>query len=206
EGWSALHIAAHLGYDELATILCNKKANVNQTTKQGQTPLYLASDRGDLKMVLNVLLNCGCNIEPIDNNGNTTLHYAVLNNNPAAVKLLVQRGVNMEIRNKYGRTAFHTAVECDNLQIVELLINYDVNINAITHGIKTTPLQFAIQRNNLCMIQFLLDHNVSVNVKGDAGDTALHTAVRTGKDAIVSLLLRQDVKLNARNSFGATPL
>jgi ankyrin repeat protein len=57
EGWTALHYAAHEGLDETVEFLIRKcNANVNVTSTNGRTPLHIACNRQNRKVIERLLL------------------------------------------------------------------------------------------------------------------------------------------------------
>ena len=48
--YTALHIAAKEGQEEVASVLLEHKASLTATTKKGFTPLHLAAKYGNLKV------------------------------------------------------------------------------------------------------------------------------------------------------------
>ena len=62
DGWTALHLAASLGRDDLVEMLLDAGANVNSTTPQKSTPLHLAASRGH-KRAVEVLIRRKADVE-----------------------------------------------------------------------------------------------------------------------------------------------
>ena len=66
--YTALHIAAKEGQEEVASVLLEHKASLTAATKKGFTPLHLAAKYGNLK-VSRLLLEKDA---PVDAEGNFT--------------------------------------------------------------------------------------------------------------------------------------
>lgn len=116
-GDTALHIACYSGnYKNVIDIiefLVNVKspisgnfvANVSARNKRGETPLLETiqiSNIEDRKKVMEWLVSRGANINEQDNNGNTSLHMAVNNNDMYGVKMLLMTfgdSINFNITN-----------------------------------------------------------------------------------------------------------
>ena len=64
-------------------------------------------------------------------NGNTYLHLAVIQQNLRLVQILLDKGIFIDIQNNDGNTALHLAYYVNNLKIIKLLIE-----NNIDFGIK----------------------------------------------------------------------
>lgn len=59
-GWTPLHEGARAGHTEVAQILIERGADVNELTNYGETPLYLAlNNHGDDHPLVDFLRNLG---------------------------------------------------------------------------------------------------------------------------------------------------
>src|SRR5439155_18991587 len=74
-GLTALDVAAFLGFDELAKLLIERKANVNAASNDGYRPLHFAVRQESLPVV-RLLLAAGAKIDVDDNQGRTPLRLA----------------------------------------------------------------------------------------------------------------------------------
>ena len=70
---------------------------------------------------MDLLLDLGVNINSVDKDGNTCLHYAVMSNIPRVVKKLLVRGANRELKNIKGQTPEMLARENKFDNIAEIL-------------------------------------------------------------------------------------
>ena len=64
-----------------------------------------------------------------DLNGNTKLHTAVMENNIAEAKILLEKGSNVNASNIYNITPLLLAIENNNIEMVKLLIKYNCTCN-----------------------------------------------------------------------------
>ena len=69
----------------------------------GNTPLMLAIG-SELKDKIGDLLKKGARVDLKNNDKKAALHYAVEQNNSAALKLLIKAGADLNAQDKYGRT------------------------------------------------------------------------------------------------------
>ncbi|XP_063405750.1 serine/threonine-protein phosphatase 6 regulatory ankyrin repeat subunit B-like [Mytilus trossulus] len=103
-GWSVLHVACYTGHTEIVKLLIDVGMNVNDTTNNGSTPLYLACRSGKYDKV-NFLL---------DLNGQT-----------------LNSRVDVTLKDKEGTSALHAAVSAGHSEIVKLFSDVGMNINDI---------------------------------------------------------------------------
>lgn len=97
-------------FAKLRQILEKGNVPVNIEYSYGQTPLYLATQAGNRKMVY-YLLKMGAkpNIKT-SNYGNTPLHKAANLGYTNIVRMLIRAGANVNKENNKGRTALNKAI------------------------------------------------------------------------------------------------
>ncbi|WP_277587284.1 M48 family metallopeptidase [Psychrobacillus antarcticus] len=86
------------------------------------TPLMEAVSDGDEEEVNN-LLSSGTNLEEIDSEQTTALHYAIYGNNIAIAEILLEAGANPNTSDNYSN-ALTAALEYENYEMVALLYEY----------------------------------------------------------------------------------
>ena len=85
------------------------------------TPLHVAAEQGDIEEISR-LIEQSENINAKDMAGRTPLHYAVGEQQTAAVELLLSKGADADIKdNVYHVTPLHWATASRNMEIVILL-------------------------------------------------------------------------------------
>ena len=95
---SMLHVAAAFGYDDIGVFLVKKGAHVNETTEEGLTPLWYASDSGCLKCA-QCLIDRKADVNLCNWRG-TPLLNAIYKGNLDMVKLLVSNGADVNLKSK----------------------------------------------------------------------------------------------------------
>lgn len=70
---------------------------------------------------LNILLNCGCDINCQNEKGETLFHYAISKNNIKIIKLLIQYHPNKNLKTKNNLTIFDYAKKVKNPLIISLI-------------------------------------------------------------------------------------
>ncbi len=116
--------------DNADIVLTLIKSNINvndneilyiQKGLEGHSPLTLAA-KLNFKNTVKALLDNSANLDyQIPLNGNTALHYAILNSNIEVVKMLINNKANIDIKNKNNKNAIELSMENSNTEIYALL-------------------------------------------------------------------------------------
>uniref|UniRef100_A0A4W5MDH2 Ankyrin 2 n=1 Tax=Hucho hucho TaxID=62062 RepID=A0A4W5MDH2_9TELE len=130
-GFTPLHIAAHYGNVNVATLLLNRGAAVDFTARNGITPLHVASKRGNTNMV-RLLLDRGSQIDAKTRDGLTPLHCAARSGHDPAVELLLERGAPMLARTKNGLSPLHMSAQGDHVECVKHLLQHKAPVDDVT--------------------------------------------------------------------------
>jgi len=80
----------------------------------------------------------------------------------------------------------------------------DVNLPS-NNGFRVYPLHSAVAGNYTGIARMLIDNNAQVNVKQQAGATALHSAAQNGNVDLLILLLEHGADANIRMEGGKLP-
>lgn len=93
-------------------------------------------------------------------------------------------------------------------QACQYLINKGINIDFVDTKLKASPLEMAVVSEKSDIVDLLLIHKADVNLINtrNYNSTALHTACRGNKAAIVSKLIKAGANINAINQLMETPL
>ncbi len=111
---TALHIATHNGYLQIAALLLQQGAFVDIQDSGGCTPLHWACISGNMDCV-HLLINQGASINIQDLAQSTPLHEAVRHKHLSVVKILLDKGANPELLDIGGTTALALAADCSTL-------------------------------------------------------------------------------------------
>jgi len=99
-----IHDAVAKGsYTKVKKILESNKELVNQRDEEGKTPLIIAAHKGQSKM-MKFLISKGASIKTADNLGNSSLYYAIMNEEEdlqrQKIILLISKGADTKLKNK----------------------------------------------------------------------------------------------------------
>ncbi|XP_070272973.1 ankyrin-2 isoform X37 [Myotis yumanensis] len=203
-GFTPLHIAAHYGNVNVATLLLNRGAAVDFTARNGITPLHVASKRGNTNMV-KLLLDRGGQIDAKTRDGLTPLHCAARSGHDPAVELLLERGAPLLARTKNGLSPLHMAAQGDHVDCVKHLLQHKAPVDDVTLDY-LTALHVAAHCGHYRVTKLLLDKQANANARALRGETALHMAARAGQVEVVRCLLRNGALVDARAREEQTPL
>jgi len=119
-------------------------------------PLHLAIKNGKLDIV-SPLIESGIGLNFVDEFGYTPLHYAVVNEDLNAIRLLLEKKDNLIIdaKTQKGETALYLAVQKGNLDIVKLLVDAGANIKE-KDGNGFSPLKLAENLEYQEITEFLM--------------------------------------------------
>ena len=84
-------------------------------------PLVIACQKNDLDLLQKLVGYNRFSLTDVDEEGNTLLHLAVLNNNEPMVKYLLEKQVDAKAVNNMGQTPAHIAAVHEFTNILELL-------------------------------------------------------------------------------------
>lgn len=82
--------------------------------------LNAAAEQGQLTMIELMLVD-GVDIDAIEDDGGTLLHWAARQGHLDAVELLIERGATINIRDTAGKTPLHEAMEWGHAEVADLL-------------------------------------------------------------------------------------
>jgi ankyrin repeat protein len=191
--------------------------------KNGVTPLHLAAktycettDYNSTELIDIILETGQCNINAVDNDGWTPLHYAFEGSDSAIiVPHLIEKGADPTIANKEGNTSLHLAASHEKtIETISLILeNEQVDINSRNKN-GMTALHHAIRISNVS-VRYLLKKGADPNAADENGATPLHLAAKEDywettdyktTELIDIILETGKCDINGVDNYGRTPL
>lgn len=183
---SALELALeHNHLETLATLLHQACVDINGITKRGSSLLHLAAELGDEERVT-FLLRQHAQVDVLNPNGETPLHWACSLGHLNAVRCLVQAGASAMLHERVqGMTPLHAA--CGGRSqpaVLALLIqrceymqwNGNPQRANLLDAAKNTPLHTSTKLSPQPLKNFpiLLEHGANPNLQNVQGQAVLH--------------------------------
>ncbi|XP_056285792.1 ankyrin-3-like isoform X25 [Pseudoliparis swirei] len=203
-GFTPLHIAAHYGNINVATLLLNRGAAVDFKARNDITPLHVASKRGNGNMV-RMLLERGGKIDARTKDGLTPLHCGARSGHEQVVEMLLDRGAPILSKTKNGLSPLHMATQGDHLNCVQLLLHHEVPVDDVTNDY-LTALHVAAHCGHYKVAKVIVDKKANPNAKALNGFTPLHIACKKNRVKVMELLLKHGASIQAVTESGLTPI
>ncbi|XP_077061208.1 ankyrin-2 isoform X1 [Siphateles boraxobius] len=203
-GFTPLHIAAHYGNVNVATLLLNRGAAVDFTARNGITPLHVASKRGNTNMI-DLLLDRGSQIDAKTRDGLTPLHCAARSGHDPAVEILLEKGAPILARTKNGLSPLHMSAQGDHVECVKHLLQHKAPVDDVTLDY-LTALHVAAHCGHYRVTKLLLDKKANPNARALNGFTPLHIACKKNRVKVMELLVKYGASIQAITESGLTPI
>jgi len=206
-----VHVAVHEGGMETLRVLLDHKPDLSLRADDGSTALVAAGCSKQLEAARILLVHMQeteINTPNID--GETLLHYAVMDGDTDLAGILLNRGIDKSIISRRGGTALHYAACKGNLELVKLLLGAAAEVDRRheyskpgyqppdTYGDTDVVLWNKIGEERFVRPRYW--------GKIEQGWTALHSAACAGNEAVVSCLISHGASVFARGAEAETPL
>src|SRR5258708_22890506 len=159
-----LHYATFCGMADIATFLIvehSQDVNACGIDIDGETPLHVASNQGDVELV-QVLLEHGADIEAQDDYGSTPIHLASFFGEVELVQVLLEHGAEIEARDNRRCTPIHLASDCGDVELVQLFLKQGADAEARDED-DGNPLETAMCERHVEIVRVLLEHVLDAN-------------------------------------------
>jgi len=166
--------AAEMGNMEMTNVLLQFHADTNLQDDHGDSPLHEAAQQGYFNRKNNcanknyssentiqlsgMLINAGANVDAVNNDGDTALHYAAKRGDTDLAAFLMDRGAKADVLDKDGDTPLHWASQRGDRPMAKLLCERGADVNMLNEAAES-PLTSADDRGDVKMTKLLLDYD-----------------------------------------------
>jgi ankyrin repeat protein len=159
-GWTAITFAAAWGFGDIVQILADAGADINQTLPNGRSLVHLALSESSLPCILEYRPD----VDVVDEDGQTPLHFVRSMTPVENVKLLVRAGAKIDVQDHKGVTPLIEAIRGAAWETASyLLAKYSpaaINISSPSFG---SALHQACLEANLDIVKALVEKGADVN-------------------------------------------
>ncbi|XP_041358617.1 kinase D-interacting substrate of 220 kDa B-like [Gigantopelta aegis] len=185
-------------------LLEGENINLEERDENGQTFLMLASEKGELHIVRE-LLDAEVDVNAVDNDNWSALLCAAKEGHLEIVIVLLEKYAIIEHRDMNGWTALMWACYKGHSMVVQELLDIDANLNVKAEH-NMTCLAWAAGRGYLEIVKMLIKKGAKINSSDKYGTTPLIWAARKGYQEIVELLLAEGANVDSSGMNSWTPL
>ncbi|WKY10262.1 hypothetical protein Q1695_002537 [Nippostrongylus brasiliensis] len=208
-GFTALHLAAMVGNENICKVLVRQGWNLSERDKLDNTPLHLAAGRGHTDVV-RFLVTAGANMNEKDAMDRTPVYWACFGGQAHTLYCMIKelgfewRTVDkhrrVPITDALGQTPLHAAAFAGFTACINVLLNIEAEddclISPLTgwkdkHG--ETALHIACSRGKMDCVLALLKGGAAPNAVNDARKTCLQCAIDSKHSNIVEYLRSQEL-------------
>ena len=207
--------------DTFASKLVAAGANPSSTCNSSKDTILHSLASGGLEDAGLFLVSVGCDVDAVNNGGETPLHIAGKHGLATLATALIVAGADPNIEtNSYGRdvwrqTPLHLALEAGQEAVVTCLLEFsqpspgldtkllDLNLK---NSAEETPLSVALSHGFNHLAKQMIQSGSDVNVTDGSGMSLLLKAIMNKNLGAASFLLSNGADINTRSPQGMTPL
>ena len=189
---------------QMTQLLLRFKADPSLKDKGGNTPLHKAVKLTYAPSIAEELLKAGAPVNATNGDGDTPLMICVKAKTYDYAKALVDAGADVFLRNLKGESPLSLAVvqgvtAIDKIVLQSNVLQRDNDGNSII----STAI---VLGGSADVVSLILARGADPNVRNNAGDNALHIAVRNNLEAQGLLLLNAKADIFAQNVAQESPV
>lgn len=195
---SVLHmlLTCRIGF---AVLLMTGNANATDTI----APLADAAQHRNFD-VIRALLEQGADVDAVQADGMTALHWAVWHDELTIAQLLIEHGADVNVQNRYGVPPLSLACRNGHGEIVNLMLQSGADANVSLRGGETV-LMTAARTGRPQPVRALIAAGADVNARDDNNQTAVMWAAAEGHAAVVRALIEAEADFLTPLRSGFTP-
>jgi ankyrin repeat protein len=209
-GTTALKVAARNGHMETVKLLLERGADVNFVGKAGEMPPLYKAMQGKRADIVKLLLQRDARFSLTDRDVTDYVIQAAKNGDLDTLRTLLPKGMPADSPESLGSAAVYAAVSENRFETAKWLLENGADLKRPDPK-SITPLRYAIRLGNREMVSLLIKHGADPNhmpekTTSGGDDTPLIEAIEKGDPRMVTTLLEAGADIDAKGSFGRTPL
>ncbi len=177
QGDTALHVAVEK-CPQSVDLLLNYHPLIDVRNNEGKTSLLVALET-EQHAIAQKLINAGADVNAVDNQGQSVLHYVarycsqdVVRYCPQVFYALVKKNARLDIADQQGKTPLHIAFETSNKVLAKYLMDADADVNA-QDAQGRTPLMLCFQYQLIDFAEELLSKGANPDLLDGMGKDCL---------------------------------
>lgn len=151
-------------------------------------PLFGGSYFGLTPVVMKAL-EVGCDIDAVDSDAKTPLHWACERGHADVAVLLIDNGANFSSQAYDGRTSLHFAAQNNHVPLVERLLAFGVSPDSAAFDGRTA-LHLAVEANNAEIVEILLGAGADATERTTSGLNTFQLAIQLATQRVLQLLMK----------------
>ena len=190
KGRTALHTTPSA---DVAEFLLDRKVDVSARDTEGLTPLHTCWDAS----IAMVLIKHHGDVNAKSKIGQTPIYFQTGTDAVQITKLLIANDARLDIADEKGLTPLKSALEHQRYDVAQVIAANRVKVDIFDAAILGLTQQ---------LDDFLKGDPALVNARDKTHRTPLHWAAERSHADAVSILLKHNAAVDARDVFGRTPL
>ena len=205
-GWN--YDVTHTTYTDVPVYETRKYCNSLPFVKyvQHSAPIFVAAQYGNIGIVKHLAMFGECNLDIMNDIGDTPLHVACKKGYLDIVRFLVQKECNLNVKNAEGNTPLCTALYHEQWDITKVLLTEaHCDVSCVEYR---RALHGACTHGRLDIVKLLFRNpKYDINIKDSNRSTPLHSACKGGRlDLVEFLLSKANCDTTIKDTNGSTPL
>lgn len=168
--------------------------------------IFYSACIGDLGSIIIYLSDENNDVDDVDNQGYSALHWAAIRGQIQVINLLITKYLaTIDILSYQNETPLFLSVSSQNIGSIRTLLMYGASLH-YTNLNGVSPLHLAVVSSNEDIINELIERGSWLEQEDNEGESPLFYAIREAKPKIVKLLLEKGSLISHYNKDKQTPL
>ena len=199
KGYTLLHYAYEQNITDIFNFLLEAGASPNIYDVNKETVQFIAYKKRDDEIAEMIQDKYKGDINVLDNNGNSLLHYAFIEKDFERMEYYWKRGMNMDVKNENGRSILFLSFMPPfkiNYKLWDFLLDHGSKINT-TDARQNSILHLLIFQKKLNdeIFDYLISKKIDINAQNDVGMFPISAALLTHQFNLADRLLGMKCKI-----------